>query len=34
MYEAILRKDKEAEHKLWEKSIKKSLKHKKTHAIR
>jgi hypothetical protein len=34
MYEAILRKDKEAEHKLWVKSIKKSLKHKKTYVIK
>ena len=34
MYEAILTKDREAEQKLWVKSIKKSLKHKKTYVIK
>jgi hypothetical protein len=34
MYEAILAKDKETEKKLWFKSLKKSLKHKKTYVIK
>ena len=34
MYEAILKNDKKAEQKLWEKSIKKSLQHKKTYVIK
>lgn len=34
MYEAILRKDVKTEKKLWLKSLKKSLKHKKTHIIK
>ncbi len=34
MYEAIIRHDKEEEKKLWLKSLKKSLKHKNTVAIR
>jgi hypothetical protein len=33
MYRAIAQKDKEAEKELWLKALKKSLKHKKTHAI-
>ena len=33
MYAAIARNDKEAEKELWLKALKKSLKHKKTHAI-
>jgi len=33
LYAAIARKDKEAEKDLWMKALKKSLKHKKTHAI-
>lgn len=34
MYEAIVKKDSETERKLWDKALKKSLKHKKTHAIK
>jgi hypothetical protein len=34
MYEAIVRKDKEEEQRLWLKALKKSLKHKKTHIIK
>lgn len=34
MYEAILTNDKKAEQKLWLKSIKKSLKHKRTYVIK
>lgn len=34
MYEAIIKNDKEAEKKLWAKSIKKSLQHKKTYVIK
>ena len=34
MYEAIIRKDDKTEKKLWLKSLKKSLKHKKTHIIK
>jgi hypothetical protein len=34
MYEAILTKDKKTEKKLWLKSLKKSLKHKKTYVIK
>ena len=34
MYEAILTHNKKAEQKLWVKSIKKSLKHKKTYVIK
>ena len=34
MYEAILEKDTETEKKIWFKTLKKSLKHKKTHIIR
>lgn len=34
LYVAILKKDKEEEKRLWLKSIKKSLKHKKTHIIK
>jgi len=33
MYQAIARKDKQAEKELWLKALRKSLKHKKTHAI-
>jgi len=33
MYAAIVRKDKKSEKDLWMKALKKSLKHKKTHAI-
>jgi hypothetical protein len=34
IYEAILQNDKEEEKKLWFKSLKKSLKHKKTFVIK
>lgn len=34
MYEAIVKKDRETERKLWGMALKKSLKHKKTHAIK
>lgn len=34
MYEAIIKNDKKAEQKLWLKSIKKSLKHKRTYVIK
>jgi hypothetical protein len=34
MYKAIIKNDKEAEKKLWLKSIEKSLKHKKTYVIK
>ena len=33
MYKAILRKDKNAERRLWIKSLRKSLKHKHTEAV-
>ncbi len=34
MYESIIKNDKETEKKLWLKSLKKSLKHKKTYVIK
>lgn len=34
MYKAILEKNQKKEKKLWMKTLKKSLRHKKTHAIR
>jgi hypothetical protein len=34
LYEAILKGDKDQEKRLWEKSLKKSLKHKRTQVIK